>query len=253
MYLEQTISVNQTIDLIKEKIKSNEPFAFSRFGDGEIHALNRNFETQFQIRGCREWGYQYPQQIQQYYDDCTAVILNSIKHSDVIGLMDKNNDIAKTMGYRESVWSIKTDFLESRKIDTSKLIVTDHMLPRMKEFGHIESFKEILQGKSLNIISPNTEKLKEKNLGKLLDAEVTFTYQPNSINLRNRDEFIESFKNIKSDVVLVGCGLQKDYVVYLRHNYGKVAIDVGAVLDAWAGLLTRPWFKQGGKQDYLML
>jgi len=253
MYLEQTISVNETIDLIKQKIKSNEPFAFSRFGDGEIHTLNRNFEPQFQYRGCVEWGYTYPSEVQQYYDDCTSVILNSIKYSDVIGLMDKNNNIAKSMVYRESVWSIKKEFLDNVGIDSSKLIITDHMLPRMKEFGQIESFKEILQGKSLNIISPNTEKLKEKNLSKLLDAEVTFTHQPNSINLRNRKEFIESFKNIKSDVVLVGCGLQKDYVVYLRHNYGKVAIDVGAVLDAWAGLITRPWFGKGGKQDYLVL
>jgi len=253
MYLQPTITIQQTIDLIKEKIKSNEPFAFSRFGDGEIHALNRNFEPRFEFRGCSEWGYKYPQQIQQYYDDSTAVILNSIKHSDIIGLMDRNNEIAKSMTYKESVWSIKLDFLESRGIDTSSLMVTDHMLPRMKQFGHIESFKEILQGKSLNIISPNTEKLKEKNLSKLLDSDVTFTHQPNSINLRNRNEFIQSFTNIKSDVVLVGCGLQKDYVVYLKHNYGKVAIDVGAVLDAWAGLVTRPWFGKGGKQDYLML
>lgn len=253
MYLQQTISVNQTIDLIKQKIKSNEPFAFSRFGDGEIHALNRNFEPQFEFRGCSEWGYQYPHQIQQYYDDSTSVILNSIKHSDVIGLMDKNNEIAKSMTYRENVWSIKVDFLESKGIDTSKLIITDHMLPRMKEFGYIDSFKKILQGKSLNIISPNTEHLKKKNLSKLLDSDVTFTHQPKSINLRNRNEFIESFKNIKSEVVIVGCGLQKDFVVYLRHNYGKVAIDVGAVLDAWSGLNTRHWFDKGGKQEYLML
>lgn len=253
MYLQPTISVTQTVDLIKQKIKSNEPFSFSRFGDGEIHALNRNFEPQFEFRGCSEWGYKYPQQIQQYYDDCTDVILNSIKHSDVIGLMDRNNQIAKSMVYKEDVWSIKSEFLDSNGIDTSKLIVADHMLPRSKEFGKIENFKEILQSRSLNIISPNTEKLKNKNLGRLLDAEVTFTHQPNSINLRNRNEFIEGFKNIKSDVVLVGCGLQKDYVVYLRHNYGKIAIDVGALLDAWAGIISRPWFTKGGKQEYLVL
>jgi UDP-N-acetyl-D-mannosaminuronic acid transferase (WecB/TagA/CpsF family) len=127
------------------------------------------------------------------------------------------------------------------------------MLPRSKEFGSIDNFKEILQGKSLNIISPNTKLLEEKNLNKLLDSEVTFTYHPNSINLRNRDEFIESFKDIKSDVVLVGCGLQKDYVSYLRYNHNKIAIDVGAMLDAWAGIYSREWFKKGGKQDYLLI
>ena len=167
--------------------------------------------------------------------------------------MDKTNEIAKSITYKESVWSIKTEFLESNGVDISNLVVVDHMLPRMVEFGKPDNFKEILQGKSLNIISPNAEILKTKNLDKLFEAEVTFTHHPYNINLRNRDEFIDSFKNIKSDVVLVGCGIQKDYVSYLRYNYGKVAIDVGALLDAWAGIISRPWFTKGGKQEYLVL
>lgn len=251
MYLELNTSVEEAIDLIKEKIKSNTPFSFSRFGDGEIHAFNRTFEPQFEMRGCREWGYHYPSQLNTYYDDCTAVILNSLKYSDMIGLMDAQNELFKGRNLNKQNWSFSQKSLNG--IDTSKLLITDHMLPRNKKFGKIENFKEILQGKSLNIISPNTEKLKEKNLSKLLDADVTFTHQPNSINLRNRNEFIDGFKHIKSDVVLVGCGLHKDYVVYLKYNYGKVAIDVGALLDAWAGLLTRPWFHKGGKQEYLVL
>jgi UDP-N-acetyl-D-mannosaminuronic acid transferase (WecB/TagA/CpsF family) len=52
---------------------------------------------------------------------------------------------------------------------------------------------------------------------------------------------------------LVGCGLQKDYVSYLRYNHNKIAIDVGAMLDAWAGIYSREWFKKGGKQDYLLI
>lgn len=253
MYLEVNTSIQSAIDLIKEKIKSNQPFSFSRFGDGEIHAFNRDFQPEFEKRGCDEWGYTYPNDVNLYYNDCTSVIVNSIKYSDMIGLMDKNNDICKSMQYRVNNWSFKSESLQNKGIDITNMLITDHMLPRSEEFGKIENFKNILQGKSLNIISPNTEKLKEKNLSKLLEAEVTFTHQPNSINLRNRNEFIDNFKNIKSDVVLVGCGLQKDYVVYLRHNHGKIAIDVGALLDAWAGLLTRPWFSKGNKQDYLVL
>ena len=127
------------------------------------------------------------------------------------------------------------------------------MLSRHEKFGKPENFKQILQGKTLNIISPNTELLKTKNLNKLLDSDVTFTHHPYSINFRNRNDFIDSFKDIKSDVVLVGCGNMKDYVCYLRHNHNKIAIDVGAMLDAWAGLKTRPWFQNGGKQEYLVL
>ena len=253
MYLEVNQTIEEAINLIKHKIKTNTPFCFSRYGDGEIHAFNRNFKPQFEKRGCDELGYVYPSQIDLYYDDSTGVIINAITNSDMIGLMDMNNDVAKTSNFLKKNWSFSIESLKNKGIDLSDTLITDHMLPRSKEFGSIDNFKEILQGKSLNIISPNTKLLEEKNLNKLLDSEVTFTYHPNSINLRNRDEFIESFKDIKSDVVLVGCGLQKDYVSYLRYNHNKIAIDVGAMLDAWAGIYSREWFKKGGKQDYLLI
>jgi hypothetical protein len=239
--------------LIKEKIKLNEPLAISRYGDGEIHFLNRTSPPEHQKRGCDDWGYKYPSEVNQFYEDSSAIILNALRNSDIIGIMDKDNDIAKRIPYKESVWSITTNFLENNGVDVSNLIVCDHMLPRMEEFGKPENFREILQGKSLNIISPNTEILKDKNLSKLFDSEVTFTHHPYNVNLRNRDEFINGFKNIKSDVVLVGCGIQKDYVSYLRYNHNKVAIDVGALLDAWSGIISRPWFTKGGRQEYLVL
>jgi len=253
MYLQPTITVTQSINIIKDKIKSNEPFALSRYGDGEINILNRSTPPKYQKRGCNIWGYKYPSEVNYFFNDASTVILNAIRHSDGIGLMDRNNQIAKNITYKEHIWSIKTEFLESAGIDTNNLIIFDHQLPRMKEFGKPENFKEILQGKSLNIISPNTEILKKKNLGKLFDTDVTFTHHPHNINFRNRNEFIEGFKDIKSDVVLVGCGIQKDYVSYLRYNHNKVAIDVGALLDAWSGIISRPWFNEGSIQNYLVL
>ena len=253
MYLQPNLTISQTVDLIKEKIKSNTPFALSRFGDGEIRMLNRNSPDNHKIRSCKNWGYSYPTQVNDLYNDASLILLNAIKYSDVIGLMDSNNDTAKRINYKESVWSIREHFLNDNGIDVNGLKITDHMFPRSEEFGKPENLREILQGKTLNIISPNTELLKTKNLDNLLDTEVTFTHHSNSINFRNRNEFIDSFKDIKSDVVLVGCGLQKDYVAYLKHNHGKIAIDAGAMLDAWSGLETRPWFKKGGQQEYLVL
>lgn len=252
MYLQPTITITETIDLIKDKIKTNTPFALSRFGDGEIRMLNKNSTPQHQERSCRNWGYKYPNEVQQLYTDASSIILNAIKHSDVIGIMDDTNDIAKSIYYTKEVWSINDTFLKDNGI-TYELEVCDHMLSRTKEFGKPENFKDILQGRSLNIISPNTQRLESKNLSKLFDADVTFTSHPMNVNLRNREEFINSFRDIKSDVVLVGCGIQKDYVSYLKHNYDKVAIDVGAMLDAWAGIRSRPWFHKGGKQEYLVL
>ena len=252
MYLQPTITITETIDLIKDKIKTNTPFALSRFGDGEIRMLNRNASTNLQQRSCKNWGYNYPTQLNQLYDDATAVLLNALRYSDVIGLMDSNNTISKKINYKPEVWSIPSKTLTSNGIEIPT-IITDHMLPRSREFGKPENFRDILQGKSLHIISPNIEILKSKNLNSILDSDITYTQHPKNINFRNRNEFIDGFKNINSDVVLVGCGLQKDYVVYLRHNYGKIAIDVGAMLDAWAGIISRPWFSKNGEQNYLVL
>ena len=39
---------DETVNLIKEKIRTNTPFALSRYGDGEIYFLNRNSPPQHQ-------------------------------------------------------------------------------------------------------------------------------------------------------------------------------------------------------------
>ena len=48
-YLNPSLTDLETVKLIKEKIKSNTPFALTRFGDGEIYILNRNASVQLSI------------------------------------------------------------------------------------------------------------------------------------------------------------------------------------------------------------
>ena len=127
------------------------------------------------------------------------------------------------------------------------------MLSRHKEFGSVEGIRDILQGKSVNIITPHKNILESKNLSNLLQTEVKITEHPFSINFNNRDEFVQNLKNIEEPVVLLGIGLQKDYGIYLKENYGKIVLDMGATLDAWSGLITRPWFHKGNRQSYLMI
>ena len=52
---------------------------------------------------------------------------------------------------------------------------------------------------------------------------------------------------------LFGVGLQKDYGVILRDEYGKIVLDMGATMDAWAGIHSRQWFHKGGSQEYLII
>tara|TARA_Y100000401_G_scaffold117565_1_gene127168 strand:+ start:1714 stop:2481 length:768 start_codon:yes stop_codon:yes gene_type:complete len=253
MYIKNNLTIEETIDIIKDHIHRSEGLSLTRFGDGEIFLLNRNSPKYHQIRKCRHWGYKYPQEVNKLYNDTNKSLIKALKESDIIGIMGKNNILNKKMTFKESAWSIKKQKLISYGINPETLKITDQMISRDIRFGKISNFKEILQGKSLNIISPHTEKLKSKNLSKILEANVTYTHHPFSINFKNKEEFIKNFKDIKSDVVLFGTGNIKDYGVELKEKYNKIAIDVGCLLDAWASIYSRDWFKKGNLQHYLII
>jgi len=251
-YIYPTISNQTAISILKEKIDNLQPYAFTRFGDGEIYILNKKSYPSFEHRACNEWGYQYPSEVNQFYNDAYVIIQHALKNSDLIGIMNQTCSIVN-LNYSPSIWSIKKQLLIEWGIDINSMQICDHMLCRSAEFGSINSMKYILNGKSVNIISTNTKLLKQKKLSDKLNTDVTFTQHDKNINLNNRLEFIKAFKNIKSDVVLLGVGIQKDYGVILRDEYGKIAIDMGATLDAWAGIISRPWFNPGNLQDHLVI
>ena len=251
-YLHPFISNEDAVNIIKEKIKTKTPFAFTRFGDGEIHILNKNGYEQFNKKICNQWGYKYPEQIEQVYEDAGNVIKDAFIKSDLIGLMDKNCKIVN-LNYNPHHWSLKKDMVQSWGLNVNDLQICDHMLSRQKMFGSIEGMKDILQGNSLHIITPYVERMKQRKIDELLGVDVTYTLHPETINFNNRNEIIESFSEIESSVVLMGIGLQKDYGVILRDRFNKIAIDMGATMDAWSGIKSRPWFGKGGKQDYLVV
>jgi hypothetical protein len=251
-YLHPFISNNDAVELIKNKIKTKTPFAFTRFGDGEIFIINNGGNEEFKKKVCNQWGYNYPNEIQKLYEDANKILKQSFIKSDMIGLMDKNCDIVN-INYNPLVWSLNKEIIKSWGVDTDKLQICDHMLPRQKIFGSVEGFKDILQGNSFNIVTPNYQLMKEKNLSKLFDVEVTYTENPNTINFKNRDSVLKSFEKIKSPVVVLGVALLKDYGVILRDEFGKICLDMGATMDAWSGIKSRVWFKEGSKQEYLLI
>jgi len=251
-YLQPNLTDEEIIKIVKEKIITNTPFSLTRFGDGEIYIINRNAGDSFLKKNLNEWGYTYPNEINNFYDDANLVIQNALIKSDIIGLMNKNCDIVN-IGYSEQIWSIKKTIIESIGIDPQTLPICNHMISRTYNFGSIHGFKDIIQGQDFHIISTNTDKIKNKNLEKFFEVNIGYTYHPRNINFNNRKDFIDSFKNIKENIVIMGIGLQKDYGVILRDEYGKIALDMGATMDAWAGIISRPWFNKGNKQDYLMI
>jgi len=252
-YLIPSLTNLEVVELVKEKIKNDIPFALTRFGDGEIYILNRNASEHFLKKNLNEWGYNYPSQIEEFYNDANTILKRSIVSSDVIGLMDPNCVIAKHINYRSDVWSIKKENIVSFGADLPKLQICNHMISRSEIMGSLQGFKNIIQGKNFHIISRYTNEMKSKKLEDLFNVKITYTHHPNNINFNNRDEFIDGFKDIKEDIVIMGVGLQKDYGIILRDNYGKIALDMGATMDAWSGIISRPWFNNGGLQDYLVI
>lgn len=251
-YLQPNLSDEQAVSLIKDKIKIGAPFAFTRFGDGEIYVLNKKSYAQFEKKNCGEWGYKYPEEISNFYDDGSLIIKRAFLNSDLIGIMDKNCKIVN-INYSPHTWSIPKSIISSWGVEIDDLKICDHQLSRQKIFGSVEGMKDIVQGKDIHIISTNTELLKSKNLNELLNCQVSFTFHPTDINFNNRDSFISKFSEIKPQIVLLGVGLQKDYTTILKKDFGKISLDMGATMDAWSGIYSRPWFRQGNSQEHLII
>lgn len=256
-YLEPNISVHKSIDIIKEKIKTKTPFSFTRFGDGEIYILNKDGYKYngWEKKLCDDWGYQYPNEIDDAYEEIGEIIKYSLSNSDMIGIMSENHDIFNTIGmdFDPNTWSISFDKLEEIDINPKELLIGEHMLPRYREFGNIHEFSKIIQGNDIHILSPRVEELKSKNLNKLLGVDVGYTNHDYTINLNNRDTILKSFDKISEPIVILGTSVLKDYGPILSKKYGKIALDLGATLDAWSGIYSRPWFKEGGLQEYLVI
>lgn len=251
-FLLPNISIDETIEIIKDKIKNKIPFALTRFGDGEIYLINRNGSEQFLRKCCGLWNYKYPEECDQLFNDSVKVMKNAFINSDIVGLMDPKTKIVK-ISYSSSVWSLEKKLVESWGCDLDKVKICDHMISRSLQLGNLQSMKSILNGASINIISPNSEILSSKNLEKKLEVEIGFTHHSQGVNFRNRDDFMRNFEKIKEDVVLLGVGPQKDYGVILRDEFGKIVLDMGATMDAWSGIISRPWFNKGQSQEYLLV
>ena len=250
--LTPNISIVDTVQLIKEKIETKTPFALTRFGDGEIYVLKKSYSKEFLESRCKMWGYNYPEESDDFVNDASTIIKKAFVESDVIGIMDPNTKVVKIF-YNGNLWSIERERAEQLGRNLDDIKICDHMISRSFELGNIDSMKNILNGHSVNIITPNTELLIPKQLENRLETEVGFTHHSTDVNFRNRDEFLKSFEKIKEDVVLFGVGLQKDYGVILRDEFGKIAIDMGATMDAWSGIISRPWFNKGQSQEHLLV
>jgi hypothetical protein len=120
----------------------------------------------------------------------------AIKESDYLGILDFKNDVCASRKFVKHDWSISYKKLQQLKLPVPQCC--DHQLPRSQYFGNPYNFKNILQGRDLNIVTPNNA-LDCKKLTLILDANVTATISNN-----NRRDLINSLENIKEWIYSIG-------------------------------------------------
>jgi hypothetical protein len=113
-------------------------------------------------------------------------------------------------------------------------------------------FKKILNGKPIHIFTSNEYELTHiTKLNELLETNITYTNLTpikgdyKSFSFMHHDFLHEECKNIKSQIILYGLGYGAKHIPsLLSTKYGKTVIDVGAMLDGWAGKITRPYIQE---------
>lgn len=243
-YLEVTISNEQVAENIKFCIKSKRPFCLSRLGDAEIHLFNNTTPHKLKQLIANLWNFDISR-----FDDMRervrAQLITTLNESDFIGILDFDNDVCKKMQCKKEEWSLPVEKLKQMNIDIP--LCCDHQLPRSKMFGDPYNFRNIINGSPINIITPNIN-LDCSKLSNILQANVSATLVDN-----NRVSLINKIQNIQETVVLYGVSITAKDLGVLLKNRGKIAIDFGATLDAWAGIQTRPWFKEGNIQEHCVI
>ncbi len=180
-------------------------------------------------------------------------LLFALQNSSHIGIFDTSEMLHSTTIddyylYKHSYIPHSQLFVDCG-VDFKKL--TDVSVYRNEILSNPLKFKEILNGKSIHIFTSNEYELKNiVKLNKLLETNITYTnLTPNNNNLNdhpfsNYDFLHNRCSQITEQIVLFGLGAGAKHIPsYLMKEYGKTVIDLGSVLDMWAGKNTRPWMQ----------
>lgn len=247
-YIKPTIAREDSIKIIKKAIENENPFLFTRFGDGEVWILMQRLNPSRLIRIKKEWlvtDLNYNEHLTRVRTD----LIKCFNNSNIVGFMNENpSEYGVRLQYRPDTWSITLK--HAKKIGMINNNITSHLLTRGEELGNPKNFKKILNRRPIHIISPNIDKLKENNLSEILKCDITYTRitrNPNNV-IHNTEILSKELDKIKEHIVIFGVGAGGKWIGnYLKSKHNKICLDFGATLDGWAGLITRRWFNDTQK------
>ncbi len=259
----------ELIDAIKLSIKNKTPLSVVRCGDGEMHILKQaidfpgeqqqlthhhalcNIQFREAIWTCPTHTSLQPGSIKPNTCECYLtdndsitwrglakdVISYSIKHADYVGLVVPGRNL--------HYYNISSGILKRYNIDSTQLNVISSLFPLDPMFGSIESFKSIINGNDIHIVTPNVERFKNGKIEELLGVNVTYTdiSSDQSHTLEIRQQVKQSIIDNPTQIILFGGGYAiKNLIPWAATEFGKIALDIGSVLDAWSGLQSRHMF-----------
>jgi len=240
-----TGSSKDFITELESCIDNNKPLSLCRIGDGEVAILNRVSNVHIDDMAIR-WG--YDGDTTKLIEDARSIILNCIKNSDWLGVIGQTPFIEAwhKKGTVKGKWYLDTKFIkESGRVKPIKAV--DAFIPRSLELGNIKELKKLIKGKSIAIISPETEGLMRRNIAEILGCKINYIDTPKDCNIKERNRILNIIKHdIPEHIVLTGWSLLGKDINHMLYQQGKICLDMGAVIATWAGRQTRWDFREGG-------
>ncbi len=257
------------VKLIAQKIEDREPFVFTRFGDGELHAMRWQKWGVFR-RGVANLGLhkgQHPKNMKGNWNKWIEankegmkiyqkLIFKALVGVDLFGIgkddyTDPDMELETGHG-----WNATEEELIAFGANAEGKYRCSHTLPRFRIMGTMKGMRRILHGTPVHVISPAVKHLKKKELSRRLDAPVGYTEYPRGANLQKIKQLrreLKDSKRIKEPVVLYGVGGPGKHVINQLKNQGKVVLDIGSVLECWGGLVPRAIYAKNARYHYCVV
>lgn len=241
--MEFSLSFQEVLKVIKEKLSLKIPFLILRVGDGEAFVIEKH-ELWFSKILHKHTGIYYKN---EQLEIIRNNLIEAINNSDLVGIHNPKiqNNFGRTYG-------IVSNFCN---IENKKIVCVNFPYDFLDKWVNKDScYDLLLQGMDeLFVVSGRQlsdgfkRRFKVKNVKTfLVPPEFAYESDPNNGKKPHfPDRFyeikseIESMGNLRGKLLIYGAGIiGKIYGLYWR-NQGGVAVDIGSVLDYFAGKKTR--------------
>lgn len=233
------METNQVImDTVREWVQLNKPFALLRFGDGEglfanLYGSHPNF-----VKACvKHWGH-IPSRV--YRMRIEKSIKDAYFHCDIAGLPYDLNSSA----WRSTLCQFLVLPTFNKQLKCSAIIHLD--------FDVNGFIGELVNGRNVVYVGCRdiTEKMKEMGALKTTIIKISEQYKfatekPLEPFYKQVDDIQLQLRrmNLTGSICLLGAGVAGKYVGIVMRERGGMVLDIGSVVDKWAGVKSRSWIK----------